>query len=43
MATSAEPSERPYSSIHRYIKANVIANDWSGVINRSGEGGYGER
>lgn len=39
----SQASEWPYSSIHRYIKAGVIANDWGGGIDCSGEGGYGER
>lgn len=36
-------SEWPYSSIHRYIKAGVIANDWGGATGNNDEGSYGER
>ena len=39
----SQASEWPYSSIHRYIKAGIIANDWGGGIDCNGEGGYGER
>lgn len=34
-------AEWPYSSIHRYIKAGIIASDWGG--GSGGEGSYGER
>ncbi len=38
-----QANEWPYSSIHRYIKAGVIANDWGGATGNNDEGGYGER
>jgi len=38
------PSKRiAFSSIHRYIKAGVMANDWGGSIDNNDEGDYGER
>jgi putative transposase len=33
----------PYSSIHRYIKAGMIADDWGGGICDNDRRGYGER
>lgn len=36
-------SEWPYSSIHRYIKAGIITNDWGGGIDSDDKNGYGER
>lgn len=38
-----QASEWSYSSIHRYIKAGIITNDWGGGVDSNGEGGYGER
>lgn len=42
MATSAEQTNDSISSIHRYIKAGVIANVWVGSIDNRDEGGYGD-
>lgn len=36
-------SEWPYSSIHRYIKAGIISDDWGGDVASKDKGGYGER
>lgn len=36
-------SEWPYSSIHRYIKAGIITNDWGGGVDNNDKSGYGER
>lgn len=36
-------SEWSYSSIHRYIKARIISDDWGGDVDNNDKGGYGER
>jgi putative transposase len=38
----ARASQWPYSSIHRYIGAGIIEDDWGGNAGDAVEGGYGE-
>jgi len=38
-----QASEWPYSSIHRYIEAGIITNDWGCGVDSNDKSGYGER